>query len=205
MKVSSLSVAFLAIVASSEAGRCGDLLYNKCKLSESDVRYVAEEATLNAVKVSFLVAGIFAGLIVVYIFCRLYRTKRERRMKMRTLYGIAQNITITPTAGMLNAEDLLKEFQHMNKNKGGKITKDEMRNWIEDGKLGDISDRDFNLMWGVMDIDGDGEVDFIEFSAYLSGGDEAFEKVFKETEKMTKEEKMAFASSRLSQIFVDDP
>jgi len=171
------------------------------KCSESP--YKPEEPTLNAAKVSILVAGLLAGLFIMfYFFYHLQRTKRERQMKLRILYGIAQNITIAPTAGKLNAEDLLKEFQHIDKKKDGKISKDEMINWMEDGKLGDISDRDFNLMWSVMDIDGNGEVDFVEFSAYLSGSDEAFEQVFNEMEKMTKEEKMANASRRLSTILM---
>lgn len=165
----------------------------------SESPYKPEEPTLSAVQVSLLVAGLFTGLFIMfYIFYRLQRTKRERQMKLRILYVLAQNITIAPTAGKLNAEDLLKEFQHIDKNKDGKMSKDEMSDWIGDGKLGDISDKDFNLMWSVMDIDGDGEVDFVEFSAYLSSSDEAFEKVFNETEKMKK--KMTNASGTLSKI-----
>ena len=35
------------------------------------------------------------------------------------------------------------------------------------GKLGDISDKDFNTLFGIIDADGSGEVDFIEFSSFM--------------------------------------
>lgn len=35
------------------------------------------------------------------------------------------------------------------------------------GKLGDISDKDFETLFGIIDADGSGEVDFIEFASFM--------------------------------------
>ena len=36
------------------------------------------------------------------------------------------------------------------------------------GKLGDVSDKDFNTLFGIIDADGSGEVDVIEFSSFIT-------------------------------------
>ena len=104
----------------------------------------------------------------------------------------------------MDADVLLKEFHHLDSNKGGTISKDEMTEWLKDGKLGEVSKSDFNAMWSAMDMDGNGEVDFIEFSTFLSGCGEAFNEVFEERKKMSKDEKMLKASQRLSVILLNE-
>jgi hypothetical protein len=73
----------------------------------------------------------------------------------------------------------------------------ELKAWIDEGKLGNISDKDFNALWSALDIDGSGTVDFVEFCTFLSGCGEAFDEVYDQQEKMSKQEKMKYASSRL--------
>jgi hypothetical protein len=89
---------------------------------------------------------------------------------------VAQNITIAPTAGGLDTNAILKEFKHIDKDKGGTITKDELQVWLKDGKLGEISQSDFNVMcWVAMDVDGNGSIDFVEFCTFMSGCGDAFD------------------------------
>jgi hypothetical protein len=73
----------------------------------------------------------------------------------------------------------------------------ELKTWIDEGKLGNISDNDFNALWSALDLDGSGTVDFVEFCTFLSGCGEAFDEVYDQQEKMSKHEKMKYASSRL--------
>lgn len=35
------------------------------------------------------------------------------------------------------------------------------------GKLGDVSDSDFETLFGIIDTDGSGGVDFIEFASFM--------------------------------------
>lgn len=53
------------------------------------------------------------------------------------------------------------EFDHIDKDKGGTISKDELKTFLKSGKIGDISDKDVDAMWAAIDIDNSGEVDFV--------------------------------------------
>lgn len=159
-----------------------------------------ENTTVNAVVVTTVAVVLSVSVvgIAAYALHRYFSRKQKRLIQLRMIRGIAQNITISSAPGQLNAETLQKEFELIDRDKGGTITKDEMKQWLEDGKLGEISDKDFNSMWVAMDIDGDGAIDFVEFASFLSSCGEAFDEVFKEQERMTKAEKIRFASRRLS-------
>jgi len=159
-----------------------------------------ENATVNAVVVTDVAVVLSVSVIGIaaYALHWYFLRKQKRLIQLRMICGIAQNITISSAPGQLNAEILQKEFELIDRDKGGTITKDDMKQWLEDGKLGEISDKDFNSMWVAMDINGDGAIDFVEFASFLSSCGEAFHEVFKEQECMTKAEKIRFASRRLS-------
>ena len=137
----------------------------------------------------FTVAGIFLLVAVLYDMHHRKMASQKKSIQKRIIRGIAQNITIGNSTGKLDADALLKEFHHLDSDKGGTISKDEMTEWLKDGKLGEVSKSDFNVMWSAMDMDGNGEVDFIEFSTFLSGCGEAFDEVFEERKKMSKDKK----------------
>ena len=52
--------------------------------------------------------------------------------------------------------------------------------------------------WSALDVDNSGEIDFVEFTVFLSSCGSEFEQVQKEQATMTKEEKLKHASKRLS-------
>jgi hypothetical protein len=103
----------------------------------------------------------------------------------------------------MSADKLAAEFAHIDKNGDGSISKSEMRAWLDGGKLGEISENDFEAMWDAMSGKDD-KVNAIDFFVFLSGCGDAFDEVYKEQSTMTKDQKIAFASNRLSVIAARD-
>lgn len=161
--------------------------------------YQEPAASLNGGGIALIVILCVAAVVAVGSFVyRRASASQKKRYKEHIIRGIARNITIAPTAGMLSPELLQKEFGHIDKDKGGTISKVELKEFLDSGKVGDLSVKDFDAMWAILDLDGSGEVDFVEFTVFLSSCGEEFEQVHKETLVMTKKEKLLFASKRLS-------
>ena len=107
---------------------------------------------------------IIGGLIFgtgAFLLHRKSMNKQKKRYKEHFVRGIARNITIAPSAGMVSAEQLKKEFDHIDKDKGGTISKDELKKFVESGKIGEMDKKDFDAMWSALDADGSGEIDFV--------------------------------------------
>ena len=150
--------------------------------------------------VAGIVLGIVAATCLALSAYYLRRLKDQRtRYKKRLVQNVARNVSIAPSPGGLSADKLAKEFNHIDANGDGSIGKSEMRNWLQDGKLGEISDSDFDAMWDAMSGKDD-RVNAIEFFVFLSGCGDAFDEVYKEQSAMTKEQKIALASRRLSSV-----
>ena len=150
-----------------------------------------------------IVVACVAAVALAFAVMYYQRMKdQQRRFREYFVKTIARNISIEPSAGAMEAQKLADEFAHIDGNNDGKISKDEMRLWLKEGKMGTLSDSDFEALWGAIDMDGSGSVDAVEFFVFLSGCGDEFESVYKEQSKMTKEEKISFASQRLSKIAV---
>lgn len=154
------------------------------------------------------IAGIVIGCVAVACLAMsLYYLRRlknqKKRYKKRLVQNVARNVSIAPSAGGISADKLATEFAHIDKNGDGSISKSELRDWMKDGKLGKISEKDFDAMWDVMSGKDD-KVNAIEFFVFLSGCGDAFEQVYKEQSAMTKDQKIALASRRLSVIAARD-
>eukprot|EP01083_Nonionella_stella_P030925 84750_1 len=133
-----------------------------------------------------------------FLLHRNSANKQKKRYKEHFVRGIARNITIADCAGLVEPEQLKREFDLIDKDGGGTISKDELKEFLASGKVGDISDKDVEAMWAAIDIDNSGEVDFVEFIAFLGSCGTEFDQVNKEQHAMTKEEKLLYASQRLS-------
>lgn len=72
----------------------------------------------------FLILGLVLFCVPVYALYRYRLGQQERRIKDHFIRGIARNISITPSAGALSHENLLEEFQRIDKDKGGTIEKE---------------------------------------------------------------------------------
>jgi hypothetical protein len=161
--------------------------------------YQEPDAKVNAGAIAgFTVLGVALLALCMHAIYRHQLKIQRRRVQKRFIRGVAQNITIAPTAGGLDADAILKEFKHVDKDKGGTINKEELQVWLKDGKLGEISESDFNVMWVALDVDGNGSIDFAEFCAFMSGCGDAFDEVYKEQKNISKDEKFKRASQRLS-------
>jgi hypothetical protein len=134
--------------------------------------------------VGFVILGLAVFCIPLYALYRYRIGQQERRIKDKFIRGIAKNMSIAPSAGAISRDKLVEEFQRIDKDKGGTIEKAELKDWIDEGKLGTISDADFNALWSALDRDGSGNIDFMEFCTFLSGCSEAFDNVYDEQQKM---------------------
>ena len=146
----------------------------------------------------FVVLGALVFGVAAYLLHRKVSEDQKRRYKEHFVRGIARNITIAESAGQVSPDQLKKEFDHIDTDGGGTISKDELKKFVESGKIGTISDKDFEALWHAIDIDNSGEVDFVEFLSFLGGCGAEFDTVTKEQRAMTKEDRMKYASQRLS-------
>ena len=135
--------------------------------------------------------------MIAFLFYWWRLKQQEKRYKKRFVQQVARNITIAPSGGAIPADKLAEEIKHIGDH-NGKIKKQDLKNWMADGKLGEISNSDFEALWAAMDIDGTGEVNAIQFCVFLSGCGDAFDEVYEEQKHMSDDEKAKLASRRLS-------
>jgi len=166
--------------------------------------YAAPNGGLSAGAVAGIVVGCVAAACLAISLYYLRRLKNQRmRYKRRLVQNVARNVSIAPSPGGISADKLADEFKHIDENGDGSISKTELRTWLQDGKLGEISEGDFDAMWDAMSGNDD-KVNAIEFFVFLSGCGDAFDEVYKEQTTMTKSQKIALASRRLSVIAARD-
>lgn len=179
----------------SEEEWCNTFYDPSCSVSP----YQEPAASMNGGGIALIVV-----LCIVFLsaaFCLVYRhakASQKKRIKEHLIGAMARNIDIAPAAGQLDPSELKREFDRVDKDKGGTISKDELWEYICRGHVGTMRDKDFNAMWSVIDLDDSGEVDFVEFIAFLSSCGDQFEKAHKEQEHMKKEDIIQYASQRLS-------
>lgn len=188
-KTDSLS-ALYADIGGSGGNECGYVAFPQR----------GEDRFLSAGAIAGVVLGIVAVLATA-LTCVFYRRSRnqQKRYKKRFVQQIARNLTIGPSPGCIPADQLAKEIEHIG-GKKGTISKQDLAKWMFDVKLTFLSEKDFDALWGAMDIDGKGEVDAIEFITFLSCCAGEFEEVYAEQQKLSKMERLKFAARRLENI-----
>jgi len=190
-EVSSLKGTF-----PTEEEWCGGLIEDA---SCTPTPYLEPDAQMkNGFIALFVILGCLVLITVGFLLHRNAKAKQKKRYKAHFVRGIAKNITIAPSAGMISAEELKKEFDFIDKDKGGTISRDELNEFVESGKIGIMEKKDFDAMFSALDIDNSGEIDFVEFAAFLSSCGSEFDKVNQEQKAMTADEKFMSASRRLS-------
>lgn len=139
------------------------------------------------------VAGITVACVAVVLLAMyaifVYKLKQqEKRNKVMFCKAVAKNIRLS---GDLTPEALAKEFTRIDESKtpDGKIDKEELRQFLLSGALGDINEKDFEALWAVMDADSSGDVDFLEFCTYLGHCHEVYE----ETRHVSRTERLSLA------------
>lgn len=194
--MTSDEVAKYAGTFPTEEDWCGGLMDD---VSCTPSPYVEPDAQMKGGFIAmFVVLGVLLFSVAAFFLHRNAIDKQKKRYKEHFVRGIARNITIADSAGRVDPEQLKKEFDHIDKDKGGTISRDELKVFLKSGKVGEISDKDVDAMWAAIDIDNSGEVDFVEFIAFLGSCGTEFDSISKEQKAMTKEEKIKHASQRLS-------
>lgn len=169
--------------------------------SGEECGYVANPLTGSNLNAG-AIAGIVVGCVVFVVLLGLVwhvvaQAKQRERYRKRLVQQISRNITIGPSASTLSAEKLVEELNCISKNGDGKITKEALKAWLDDDKLGSLSDSDFEALWSALS-NKKNLVDPITFCAVLGTCGAEFESTYNEQQKMSKEEKILFASRRLS-------
>ncbi|KAL7490762.1 hypothetical protein ACHAWT_000294 [Skeletonema menzelii] len=194
--MTSDEVAKYAGTFPSEEDWCGGLMSD---VSCTPSPYVEPDAQMKGGFIAlFVILGVLLFSSAAFFFHRKSIEAQKKRYKEHFVRGIARNITIADSAGRVSPEQLKKEFDHIDKDKGGTISKDELKTFLKSGKVGDISDKDVEAMWAAIDIDNSGEVDFVEFIIFLGSCGTEFDTVSKEQKTMSKEDKLKYATQRLS-------
>ncbi|CAJ1931966.1 unnamed protein product [Cylindrotheca closterium] len=126
---------------------------------------------------AYVLAGPVVGIVVAItavIFLALFalhrRQMKQKEAVVRTMFAnrVAEGITITGSSDVLSPDQLVAEFNKIDKDKGGTLEKGELWAFLESGKVGSMSRSDFDLLFSVIDIDKSGNVDFNEFVAFYS-------------------------------------
>lgn len=141
--------------------------------------YEEPDATTKAGPIVGIVVAVFVVVIgVLYVLHLQALKKRDERNRAVFARRIAETIKLEGPSRKLTPEALAEEFKKIdNGNVDGSIDKDELRAFVNSGKVGKMNESDFNTLFAALDTDGDGTVSFIEFSAYMGRCYDDFDKL----------------------------
>jgi hypothetical protein len=115
-----------------------------------------------------LMAVVVIG-IVMFAVQKLMVRRQVRRYKTAFAKRIAGTIEVRKSMRSLTPAALIQEFQLLDEGtKDGIITREELWEFLQTGKAGELSESDFNALFAAMDSGHDGTVDFLEFCSFLA-------------------------------------
>lgn len=127
-----------------------------------------EGAMLPGPIAGFVLGGIAILLIGCYILHLYLQRRQAKRYKTVFAKRIAETIQVNKSIRSMGPEELAEEFKRVDlQTHDGLITKDDLWEFISSGKAGEISKGDFNALFAAIDADGDGQVDFLAFCAFM--------------------------------------
>uniref|UniRef100_A0A7S2EWM9 EF-hand domain-containing protein n=1 Tax=Trieres chinensis TaxID=1514140 RepID=A0A7S2EWM9_TRICV len=124
----------------------------------------------------FTVLGVALLCIGAYLVHRREMELQSMRIRDRFATRICQNMSLKQSIRQLPPDALAEEFKRID-GEGtldGKISRQELWDFISSGKAGEMSESDFNALFVAMDADGNGEVDFLEFCSFMGHCDKEF-------------------------------
>ena len=157
----------------------------------------------------FTILAIVVVAIVGFLLHRRSVKSQKKRLRKKFAQQVAKRVDLRGSVSQLNPTDLLAEFKRIDQSvvggtTDGFISREELWEFVSSGKAGEISEKDFNLLFDSMDVKGRGKVNFVEFCAFMSScGDEIHELAKEEKEGYSRDEKLYAASRRLSQRKLD--
>ena len=106
-----------------------------------------------------------------YIFKRYVVASQQKRYKAHFAKIMQDRIGHMGHLSQLDPQELEEEFKRIDgglNGSDGMIQKDELWAWVESGKAGTMRKSDFDALFATMDLDGDGEVSFVEFCGFMA-------------------------------------
>jgi len=118
------------------------------------------------------IAGITIGSVIVAfaIFYFIYKRgveAREKRVKAAVAKSIAKNMEFSHSKN-LSPSELETMFKKIDTDGSGDISKDEIKNLVDDAGVANMSEKDYAILFSSIDIDGNGTLNFAEFSAFFA-------------------------------------
>mmetsp|Transcript_6454 Transcript_6454/g.11458 ORF Transcript_6454/g.11458 Transcript_6454/m.11458 type:complete len:473 (-) Transcript_6454:200-1618(-) len=133
-----------------------------------------------------VVGGIVAACAVVVIaasfaYYRWRLAKEEKRVRRVVAVKIAQKLDLSILTNEITAESIQREFKCIDTSGDGLLQKDEVkaflmqgetvkskRNLLDDGSEGHITEQEFETIFSILDVDGNGDLSFVEFVTFLN-------------------------------------
>ena len=118
---------------------------------------------------SFVIFGFFflvAGLFLLWIWFTMYN---EKRFRTAFISRFSEDVSLQKAMKEISPENMTREFNFIDKDRKGYITKGELLNYLLTANLSKpIADRDFAKLWRTIDINGNGKVGYAEFCAFTA-------------------------------------
>jgi len=126
----------------------------------------------NGILTGGFIAGITIASIVIAVAIFSYVFKRglearEKRVKAAVLKSIAKSMTVTMSKN-LSPRELEDMFKKIDTDGNGSISKDEVKGLVDEAGVANMSERDYNVFFGCIDLDENGTLDFAEFCAFFA-------------------------------------
>ena len=157
--------------------QCANINQDVCPMEEdwqkvdpyyNDTPYVEPEGVLTGGFIAGVtIASIIAAILIFYAINRVLMQKQQERLKAAFSNAISKHID----GGLksdLSPDEVAKLYRKVDSDGNGKISKEELKQLIDENELGSLSDRDFDVMFSTIDLDGNGEVNFTEFTAFFA-------------------------------------
>jgi len=118
------------------------------------------------------IAGItIASVIVAFaIFGVVYNhgvKAREKRVKSVVAKSIAKVMTFSSPKD-LKPDELEKMFKRIDVDGNGVLSKDEVKGLVEEAGVGDMSAKDYDILFASIDTNVNGTLEFVEFCAFFA-------------------------------------
>lgn len=134
-----------------------------------------------------LKGGVIAGIVLVsvallvsvlYLWHRHRIQQQNERIRKKFARRIAETVKLEGSTRQLSPEALLEEFQKIDAGVvDGFISKEELWEFVQSGHAGDLSESDFNALFAAIDLDDNGQVDFLEFCTFMGKCNEDFDQL----------------------------
>ena len=136
-------------------------------------RYQEPAGSLREGVLAGIIVGAFVLLVgLMYLIHRVRVKQQVNRYQSEFAKRVVGSIELSESYYALSAAQLLDEFRRIDPGLthggDGKISKEAMKEFMQSGSVGYITESDFGALWVAIDTDHSGYVDFLEFCAFLA-------------------------------------